>query len=173
MRSFTEPNGFCISSLAMMRTSRFGDSSDTSTTGVLPMRSSTRALTAPRPNGPRCDATNEVGAEALIVLVNLLREPVVPTNPIRFIGNLPPTGCVGQVCWRATARRLPQPCHDSPVRKYVIMGVQGSGKGTQAKLLSDTFDLVHIGVGDILRWHVQQHTKLGAQVKRTMLEGQL
>jgi adenylate kinase len=34
------------------------------------------------------------------------------------------------------------------------MGVQGSGKGTQAKLLSDAFDIVHIGVGDIFRWNV-------------------
>ena len=52
------------------------------------------------------------------------------------------------------------------VRKYVIMGVQGSGKGTQAKLLCAKYDLVHISVGDIFRWHVQFHTKLGAQVKR-------
>jgi adenylate kinase family enzyme len=28
------------------------------------------------------------------------------------------------------------------MRKYIIMGVQGSGKGTQAKLLKDDFDLV-------------------------------
>ena len=59
------------------------------------------------------------------------------------------------------------------MRKYVIMGVQGSGKGTQAKLLVDDLDLVHIGVGDIFRWNVQHHTKLGAQVRRTMAEGGL
>jgi adenylate kinase len=59
------------------------------------------------------------------------------------------------------------------VRKYVIMGVQGSGKGTQAKLLCADLDLVHIGVGDIFRWNVQQHTKIGAQVRRTMAEGAL
>ena len=59
------------------------------------------------------------------------------------------------------------------MRKYVIMGVQGSGKGTQAKLLAGDLDLVHIGVGDIFRWHVQQHTKIGAQVRRTMAEGTL
>ena len=58
------------------------------------------------------------------------------------------------------------------MRKYVIMGVQGSGKGTQAKLLADALDLVHIGVGDIFRWNVQQHTKLGAQVRRTMAAGE-
>jgi adenylate kinase len=53
------------------------------------------------------------------------------------------------------------------------MGVQGSGKGTQAKLLADEFGLVHIGVGDIFRWNVQHHTKLGAQVRRTMAAGAL
>ena len=59
------------------------------------------------------------------------------------------------------------------MRKYVIMGVQGSGKGTQAKLLADDFDLVHISVGDIFRWNVQHHTKLGAQVRRIDGRGEL
>jgi adenylate kinase len=59
------------------------------------------------------------------------------------------------------------------MRKYVIMGVQGSGKGTHARMLAEDFDLVHIAVGDILRWNVQHHTKLGAQVRRTMAAGLL
>ena len=59
------------------------------------------------------------------------------------------------------------------MRKYVIMGVQGSGKGTQAELLCKDLGLVHISVGDIFRWHVQRHTKLGAQVRRTMHAGEL
>jgi adenylate kinase len=59
------------------------------------------------------------------------------------------------------------------MRKYVIMGVQGSGKGTQSKMLARDLDLVHISVGDIFRWNVQQHTKLGAQVRRTMAAGEL
>jgi adenylate kinase len=59
------------------------------------------------------------------------------------------------------------------VRKFVIMGVQGSGKGTQAALLADDLDLVHMSVGDLFRWHVQRHTKLGAQVRRIMAAGQL
>jgi adenylate kinase len=59
------------------------------------------------------------------------------------------------------------------VRKYVIMGVQGSGKGTQAAMLAADFDLVHIAVGDIFRWNVQHHTKIGAQVRRTMAAGLL
>ncbi len=59
------------------------------------------------------------------------------------------------------------------MRKYVIMGVQGSGKGTQAGMLAADLDLVHIAVGDIFRWNVQHHTKLGAQVRRTMAAGLL
>jgi adenylate kinase len=59
------------------------------------------------------------------------------------------------------------------MRKYVIMGVQGSGKGTQSQMLAADLDLVHISVGDIFRWNVQNHTKLGAQVRRTMAGGEL
>ena len=59
------------------------------------------------------------------------------------------------------------------MRKYVIMGVQGSGKGTQSEMLCADLDLVHISVGDIFRWHVQNHTKLGAQVRRIMAAGNL
>ncbi|GAA3205066.1 adenylate kinase family protein [Nonomuraea helvata] len=59
------------------------------------------------------------------------------------------------------------------MRKYLIIGVQGSGKGTQSALLARAYELVHINVGDIFRWHVQQHTKLGALVRRTMAAGEL
>jgi adenylate kinase len=53
------------------------------------------------------------------------------------------------------------------------MGIQGSGKGTQAKLLADELDLEHISVGDMFRWNVQHHTKVGALVRRTMAAGEL
>ena len=59
------------------------------------------------------------------------------------------------------------------MHKYVIMGVQGCGKGTQAAMLVEAFDLVHISVGDIFRWHIKNHTKLGAQVKRVVASGNL
>jgi adenylate kinase len=59
------------------------------------------------------------------------------------------------------------------MRKYVIMGVPGSGKSTQAAMLAAELDLVHISVGDIFRWNVQHHTKMGAQVRRIMAAGEL
>ncbi|NND97486.1 MAG: nucleoside monophosphate kinase [Pirellulaceae bacterium] len=59
------------------------------------------------------------------------------------------------------------------MHKYVIMGVQGCGKGTQAAKLVAAFDLVHISVGDIFRWHIKSHTKLGAKVKRIVASGNL
>jgi adenylate kinase len=57
--------------------------------------------------------------------------------------------------------------------KYVIMGIQGSGKGTQAKMLAKDFDLTHISVGDIFRWHIQTHTKLAARIHRITAAGEL
>ncbi len=59
------------------------------------------------------------------------------------------------------------------MRKYVIMGVQGSGKGTQSAKLREAFGLEHISVGDIFRWNIAHHTKLGAQVRRLVDEGHL
>jgi adenylate kinase len=59
------------------------------------------------------------------------------------------------------------------MHKYVIMGVQGCGKGTQAKLLARDFNLVHISIGDIFRWHILNHTKLGARIRRQVASGGL
>ncbi len=59
------------------------------------------------------------------------------------------------------------------MRKYVIMGIQGSGKGTQSQMLAAALDLAHISVGDIFRWHVANHTQMGAQVRRRLSAGKL
>lgn len=59
------------------------------------------------------------------------------------------------------------------MHKYIIMGPQGCGKGTQATMLAEELDIVHISVGDIFRWNIQAHTKLGARVKRGIAIGEL
>src|SRR5499427_6304792 len=64
-------------------------------------------------------------------------------------------------------------CQGDVMRKYVIMGIQGSGKGTQSEMLAEDLSLVHISVGDIFRWNVTNHTKMGAQVQRVMAAGEL
>jgi adenylate kinase len=59
------------------------------------------------------------------------------------------------------------------MHKYVVMGVQGCGKGTQAIMLARDYDVVHISVGDIFRWNIQNHTKLAAKVRRLIGAGNL
>jgi adenylate kinase len=59
------------------------------------------------------------------------------------------------------------------MHKYIVMGAPGSGKGTLAGRLQQGLDLVHISVGDIFRWNIQSHTKLGARIKRLVAAGQL
>ena len=59
------------------------------------------------------------------------------------------------------------------MHKYIIVGPQGSGKGTQASRLCDDHDFVHISIGDIFRWNMRNHTKLAAKVKRIMNQGHL
>lgn len=59
------------------------------------------------------------------------------------------------------------------MRKFVIMGVQGCGKGTQARMLAQDFDIVHISVGDVFRWHIQSRTKLAARIRRLITAGEL
>jgi len=57
--------------------------------------------------------------------------------------------------------------------KFIIIGPQGAGKGTQAVRLCQDYDFVHISIGDIFRWHMVHHTKLAARVTRIMNEGRL
>ena len=59
------------------------------------------------------------------------------------------------------------------MHKYIICGPQGSGKGTQSRLLSLAHDFVHISIGDMFRWHMQHHTKLAARITRIMHSGHL
>ncbi|MEZ5362643.1 MAG: nucleoside monophosphate kinase [Bryobacterales bacterium] len=59
------------------------------------------------------------------------------------------------------------------MHKYLICGPQGSGKGTQSRLLCAAHDYAHISIGDIFRWHMSNHTKLAARIRRIMDSGRL
>jgi len=47
---------------------------------------------------------------------------------------------------------------------YIILGPQGSGKGTQAKLLAEKFSLEHIDMGKNLREVAKMDTPLGKEI---------
>ena len=53
------------------------------------------------------------------------------------------------------------------------MGPPGAGKGTQAKILSDKYNLVHLSTGDILRTEIANQTNIGLDAKNYMDQGLL
>jgi adenylate kinase len=57
--------------------------------------------------------------------------------------------------------------------RLVLIGPPGSGKGTQAKLLSDRLQLVHIGTGEILREAVRLKTREGILAEPYVEAGEL
>jgi adenylate kinase len=59
------------------------------------------------------------------------------------------------------------------MNKFVITGIQGCGKGTQAQMLTTEFGLVHINVGEIIRWNIENHTKVAARINRLVASGQM
>ncbi len=57
---------------------------------------------------------------------------------------------------------------------YIIfLGAPGSGKGTQATIVSQKLNLIHIATGDLFRQAVEQNTELGQQVRAYMEKGKL
>lgn len=57
--------------------------------------------------------------------------------------------------------------------RIILLGPPGSGKGTQAKLLSKKYSIPHIAMGDILREEVAKKTPLGKKVNVYMSKGEL
>jgi adenylate kinase len=55
----------------------------------------------------------------------------------------------------------------------LLFGPPGSGKGTQAVLLSEALHLPHVSTGDIFRQNVKAGTELGKQVRAIMDAGKL
>jgi adenylate kinase len=55
----------------------------------------------------------------------------------------------------------------------ILLGPPGAGKGTQAKILSKSFDIPQISTGEILRGAVKEQTPMGIKAKSFMDEGAL
>jgi adenylate kinase len=57
--------------------------------------------------------------------------------------------------------------------RLILLGAPGSGKGTQAKFLTEKYGIPQISTGDLLRAAVTAQTPLGRQAKAVMDAGQL
>ena len=55
----------------------------------------------------------------------------------------------------------------------VFLGLPGAGKGTQAKILANKYDIPHISTGDIFRNAIKNETPLGVKAKEYIDSGEL
>ncbi len=55
----------------------------------------------------------------------------------------------------------------------ILIGLPGSGKGTQAQKIIADFNLAYFSAGDTLRELAREDSSLGRQVNQTMSEGKL
>ena len=55
----------------------------------------------------------------------------------------------------------------------VMLGAPGSGKGTVAKLLTETLNIEHISTGDMFREEIKSGSELGKELENYMSDGKL
>jgi len=59
------------------------------------------------------------------------------------------------------------------MKNIVLFGPPGAGKGTQAEVLKEKYQLVHISTGDVFRFNIKNETELGMLAKSYMDKGHL
>lgn len=57
--------------------------------------------------------------------------------------------------------------------KIIMLGAPGAGKGTQAKMIADKYQVPHVSTGDIFRANIKNGTELGMEAKKYMDQGLL
>ncbi|WP_175868312.1 adenylate kinase [Bartonella gabonensis] len=57
--------------------------------------------------------------------------------------------------------------------RVVLLGPPGAGKGTQAKMLTEEYNIPHLSTGDILREVIHKETEIGKKVKAIISSGAL
>lgn len=59
------------------------------------------------------------------------------------------------------------------MKNIVLFGPPGAGKGTQATVLKDTYQLIHLSTGDMFRYNMKNNTELGKLAKTYTEKGHL
>lgn len=57
--------------------------------------------------------------------------------------------------------------------RIIIFGPPGAGKGTQAKLVKEKYDIPHLSTGDLFRKAIKNKTELGQKVTSVLDAGEL
>ena len=98
--------------------------------------------------------------------------------PIEYIGkNIEDKFIVGYgLDYNGLGRNLPaiyQLTTAPKMTNIVLFGPPGAGKGTQATILKDTYNLTHISTGDVFRFNIKNETELGVLAKKYIDAGDL
>ncbi|WP_435264194.1 adenylate kinase [Tenacibaculum sp. nBUS_03] len=98
--------------------------------------------------------------------------------PINYIGkSIDDAFIVGYgLDYKGYGRNLPavyQLTTKPKMKNIVLFGPPGAGKGTQAAVLKDKYNLVHISTGDVFRYNIKNGTDLGLLAKTYMDAGNL
>jgi len=59
------------------------------------------------------------------------------------------------------------------MKNIVLFGAPGAGKGTQAVLLKERYNLIHISTGEVFRYNIKKQTELGKLAKTYIDKTQL
>ncbi len=57
--------------------------------------------------------------------------------------------------------------------KIILLGPPGSGKGTQAHLIKNFFNLKHMSTGELIRHEIEKSTEIGIFIKKEIKNGNL
>lgn len=57
--------------------------------------------------------------------------------------------------------------------RMIFLGPPGAGKGTQAGIISEKLNIIHVSTGEILRSAIKNETELGKQAKSYIDKGEL
>lgn len=57
--------------------------------------------------------------------------------------------------------------------KIIMLGAPGAGKGTQAKMIAEKYNIPHVSTGDMFRMNIKNGTELGMEAQKYMDQGLL